>query len=642
MRRSGPPGVTCVAVEYGVLVRTQGDGERRGPRGRHERVARAAKDPHLHADNREYAGIPRTPRGGIGWETMTTFLALSPERRAMIVFACLMLITIAVGAVGDSMVRSLGSMSSELVLREHPSLEAALRAESDLYKAQSALATLADRPSVAERRVTYAASAASTVDMINELGTVQSLLGGNLLVAGLVRETLEAQSDWSSAAQALMQAAESGADETQVAAAWRSVQLRFDVLVSRMRRLHEAGVAPIVAGSHAALTESRLDARRTIAVALALAFVVGSALIVLTIRAIMHRRTQDERETSYRDFDRRLQRAMQLVETEPEVLAIVQDAFGHVLGDERRAEIIIADTSRSGLKRAVVSANAEQWEGCSVRTPHDCPTMRRNTRMVFPSNQSFEACPYFKGRGEQPSSAACVPISVMGHTVGVLHALGPEQVLPSPDESRKLDSIALKVGDKIGLVRAFSSKDQQANTDTLTGLGNRRALIAQLPSVIESHEQFAVAYGDLDHFKRLNDEHGHEIGDRALKLFAEVLRSTLRPSDLFVRWGGEEFVIVLPNTTMHDAVRVLDRIRTRLIERVAGSTLPAFTTSFGVSDSTMAEAFDTILNRADEALLRAKQGGRNRVEYDAGHHGAEYVDAQLAESQSEPEPARTA
>jgi diguanylate cyclase (GGDEF)-like protein len=566
---------------------------------------------------------------------------MGSERRATIIFGLLMLVSIAMAAVADSVVRELWSLSDELVVREHPSLEAVLRAESSLYKAQLELINVLEGELVAERRVAYAAFAASTVDMINGLGTLQYLLSDYSLISGLVREVLEAQGDWSSAAQTLMRATESEARLSQSSEVWKTVQLRFGVVESRLNRLHDAGVAPIVSGGDEALTASGVAARRTIAIALALALAFGTLVITLAIRAIMERRKLEERETSYRDFDRRLQRAMQLVETEPEVLGIVQDAFTHVLRADRQAEIIIADTSRSGLKRVIASANAEQWSGCSVRTPHECPTMRRNTRMVFPSSHSFEACPYFKGRGENSASAACVPVSVMGHTVGVLHTVGPENVLPTPDESRKLDAIALKVGDKIGLVRAFSTKDQQANTDTLTGLGNRRALIAQLPALIENHDQYAVAYGDLDHFKRLNDEHGHDIGDRALKLFSEVLRSTLRPSDLYVRWGGEEFVLVLPNTGMHDAVRVLDRVRGRLAERVAATNLPAFTTSFGVSDSTMAEAFDTILNRADEALMRAKQAGRNRVEYDVGHHGEAYVDAQLA-ADSAPQSAQSA
>jgi diguanylate cyclase (GGDEF)-like protein len=171
-----------------------------------------------------------------------------------------------------------------------------------------------------------------------------------------------------------------------------------------------------------------------------------------------------------------------------------------------------------------------------------------------------------------------------------------------------------EAGNVLGMLRAFATKDRQANTDSLTGLANRRSLEATMPAVV-SRGVYAVAFADLDKFKQLNDTHGHDTGDRALRLFSDVLRASLRPDDLIARWGGEEFVIVLPGSVDDKAIAVIDRIRERLLEALGMGTVPQFTVSFGMSDSRNAETFDEVVNAADEALLRAKKEGRDRIIY---------------------------
>ena len=142
---------------------------------------------------------------------------------------------------------------------------------------------------------------------------------------------------------------------------------------------------------------------------------------------------------------------------------------------------------------------------------------------------------------------------------------------------------------------------------------NRRSLENQVKELAEDGHGYVVAYGDIDHFKHLNDLHGHDIGDRALRLFSRVLRDSVRPSDLPARYGGEEFVIVLPDCGTDAAVDVVERVREQLAAHLADGQVPAFTVSFGVAESKSNVLFSETLDQADHALLQAKSDGRDRV-----------------------------
>jgi diguanylate cyclase (GGDEF)-like protein len=206
-----------------------------------------------------------------------------------------------------------------------------------------------------------------------------------------------------------------------------------------------------------------------------------------------------------------------------------------------------------------------------------------------------------------------VPVSIAGKTVGVLRAAGADGAPPVRDAVESLELVARKAGERIGVLRAFARSETQARTDALTGLLNRRSLEIRLRELTDEGEPYVVAFGDLDHFKLLNDVHGHDAGDRALRMFARVLRDNVRPKDATARYGGEEFVIVLPDCSIPDAQAVLERIRDQLAAVQQHGTVPPFTVSFGVATSRPDLPYDEVIETADQALLQAKASGRDRV-----------------------------
>ena len=172
-----------------------------------------------------------------------------------------------------------------------------------------------------------------------------------------------------------------------------------------------------------------------------------------------------------------------------------------------------------------------------------------------------------------------------------------------------------------------SSVDASAElaiTDPLTGLFNRRYLeanIGRLTLSSASGRPLSLLLADIDHFKRVNDAHGHPVGDRVLREFAERLRRLMRGSDLVCRLGGEEFVVVMPGTTLEEARHVGERVCASVAAepfQVAGGSTLRVTASVGVAalcDHT--DSVEALLERADVALYAAKREGRNRVVSDA-------------------------
>lgn len=158
-----------------------------------------------------------------------------------------------------------------------------------------------------------------------------------------------------------------------------------------------------------------------------------------------------------------------------------------------------------------------------------------------------------------------------------------------------------------------------AYTDTLTGMPNRRRLYEDLSWLIRLAERygsgFCVCLFDLDHFKRLNDTYGHLVGDQVLQEVARATRLHLRAADLFGRWGGEEFVVLLPRSGLSDAQTAMERVRLAL-HNIAIPDPHTITASFGIAVYLPGDTSESLLHRADQALYLAKTTGRNRIVLD--------------------------
>ena len=251
----------------------------------------------------------------------------------------------------------------------------------------------------------------------------------------------------------------------------------------------------------------------------------------------------------------------------------------------------------------------------------DCWAMRRGQPHEVVDPQAGLRCHHFIHQPE--TGYFCVPLTVQGETLGLLcligattrkgeHLVSQQQLAVTVGEAVKLSLSNLRLREKLR---------EQATRDPLTGLFNRRyldeSLSRELHHARRRNSPLCVTMLDLDHFKRFNDTFGHDAGDSLLRELGQVLREKLRKSDILCRYGGEEFVLVLPDSSLANAWERVEQIRLLVREmqiRHGEQLLGMMTVSAGIAGalehgSTAGE----LLRAADNALYVAKQAGRDRV-----------------------------
>ncbi len=213
------------------------------------------------------------------------------------------------------------------------------------------------------------------------------------------------------------------------------------------------------------------------------------------------------------------------------------------------------------------------------------------------------------------------PIKDERQVLGVLYCLSLEVLQISPDDLNFLHVLARRAAAAIRLTQHFADMYEHANTDTLTGLSNRRLLqqFGQLTLARHKRSQsnFSVISLDLDSFKNINDTYGHSIGDAVLQKTALILLENSRHGDVIARFGGEEFMLILPETNLSQAKKVAERIR-KAIANTPFDTAKGniqVTASFGIASGvpTAAQQLEDFFTSADQAMYQAKRRGKNRI-----------------------------
>lgn len=196
------------------------------------------------------------------------------------------------------------------------------------------------------------------------------------------------------------------------------------------------------------------------------------------------------------------------------------------------------------------------------------------------------------------------------------------------------DQLAKSSDEVVTLRRNIENIQQEAMLDPLTGVKNRKTfdteILRLMRDATDAGQPLALVMADVDHFKQFNDRWGHQTGDHVLRLVADVMNANIKGQDVLARYGGEEFAIILPGTTLQNAVMLGDRIRKavesrRLKKRRTDEDLGVVTLSMGAATLRWNDTADTLIERADSLLYAAKKAGRNRVvdEDSAGAPGAE-------------------
>jgi diguanylate cyclase (GGDEF)-like protein len=243
--------------------------------------------------------------------------------------------------------------------------------------------------------------------------------------------------------------------------------------------------------------------------------------------------------------------------------------------------------------------------------------------LVVPDLASVPEFQGFWGNTERNGSLAAVPILSQEKLLGVLSVTRAENAPISDTHLKLLCAIADNAALAIRNAQLFERMRDLSTHDELTGLANRRLLRTHLDREIDRarrfNKAFAVLVLDIDHFKYLNDRHGHPCGDAALREVSQLLSNHVRKVDSVARVGGEEFMVLLPRTDTDDARLVAEKLRSAIVMHpfAGGADQPggALTVSVGVAElaATDDERGDSLIGRADQALYAAKRAGRNRV-----------------------------
>jgi diguanylate cyclase (GGDEF)-like protein len=282
-----------------------------------------------------------------------------------------------------------------------------------------------------------------------------------------------------------------------------------------------------------------------------------------------------------------------------------------------RGALFVYSPSRNDLETQAAWGGLALTTQERVFTPEDCWALRRG-RMHHMSDTRTDA-PCHHLITPPAHGYLCVPLMAQGDALGVLH-LQPRDVPAAAGNEQLIEAAADQIGLALANVRLRETLRNQSIRDPLTGLYNRRYMEETLEREMRRAERSARPLSlimlDIDYFKRFNDTHGHEAGDVLLRDLGAFLRSHIRGGDIACRYGGEEFTLVLPETSLADACARAEHLREGihgLTVQHHGQTLETVTASLGAAAWQPSLTAQQVLRAADQALYRAKAEGRDRV-----------------------------
>ena len=307
---------------------------------------------------------------------------------------------------------------------------------------------------------------------------------------------------------------------------------------------------------------------------------------------------------------------LQIAGDEDEAHELLQRYLERILAPDTTAVVLNSNNSADRLEAATpLPSGSPLAQTLRGAVPRSCLAVRSGRKHREGSSRlALLSCPVC---APCPGASACVPLVVGGKGIGSV-LVSRQKPFDPADEERIRESVS-QAAPVLANLRNLAIAEIRAATDGLTGLPNKRAVTDTLKRMFAQaateRSPLALLMLDLDHFKQVNDQRGHAVGDQVLANVGAVMRGAMRSRDFAGRNGGEEFAILLPDTEIPAALRIAERVRATIAEMSLPGTDVAVTVSVGVAGyPEHASTPDRLARLADAALYLAKRQGRNRVE----------------------------
>ena len=353
--------------------------------------------------------------------------------------------------------------------------------------------------------------------------------------------------------------------------------------------------------------------------------VVGVASVVVVLSALIGWLTigrevhadglRSREEAAYREQQRELTDAMQFIRTESESHGLIKRFLERLLAGTS----VVVFTCNNSENRLLAATDLDDDATLAQRLVHaepsSCLAVRSGrSHREKAGEEQLLSCELCAGLGR---SSTCMPALVGGEVIGSI-LVQHDRPLAKEEWRHAIESIS-QTAPSLANLRTLAMAEARASTDPLTGLPNRRTLDDTLKRVLaqagRTLSPVSAILFDLDDFKLINDVHGHEKGDELLALVGAVVTTSIRQSDVAGRCGGEEFLVILPDTDLQSALVVAEKLRDTIVRITVAGVEHKISGSFGVAvypdDATDPAG---LLRSADRALYRAKSNGKNRVE----------------------------